>query len=218
METDYLTIYQARINKIQGALSRGTAQDYIEAANLSLSIIHDTVGGSHPLYKALDTAINEGNWQRAMAASKAFLTIFEEGGLLSPRLVIAHEIEGDLLNLAQTQASSAEIETDINRKRIHLAIASFLSGAALEDGMRRICDANRLEYDPQQTSISKLQNCLYQPSKQIELISNSENKHITVWGDTRNKADHGRFEEITQTEVITMIIGVRAFLDDHLPK
>jgi hypothetical protein len=44
----------------------------------------------------------------------------------------------------------------------------------------------------------------------------SENKQITAWGDTRNKADHGKFAEITQTEVITMIMGIRSFLDKNL--
>ena len=72
-------------------------------------------------------------------------------------------------------------------------------------------------YDQQRTSIAKLQGALYQPSNQVELISLSENKQITVWGDTRNKADHGKFAEITQTEVTAMVIGVRAFVDKHLP-
>jgi hypothetical protein len=58
---------------------------------------------------------------------------------------------------------------------------------------------------------------LFQPSKQIEAISTSENKQITAWGDTRNKADHARFSEITHTEVVAMVIGVRAFIERHLP-
>ena len=64
------------------------------------------------------------------------------------------------------------------------------------------------QYDAQRTSISKLQAVLFQPSKQIEVISASENKQITAWGDTRNKADHGRFSEITHTEVVAMVMGV----------
>ena len=52
--------------------------------------------------------------------------------------------------------------------------------------------------------------------KQIEMISLSENKHITAWGDTRNKADHGRFDEITSVEVVGMVTGVRALIEKHL--
>jgi hypothetical protein len=73
-----------------------------------------------------------------------------------------------------------------------------------------------LAYDTQRSSIAKLQAALYQPSKQVEVISQSENKQITAWGDTRNKADHGRFSEITQTEIVVMIMGVRSFIDKHL--
>ena len=90
-------------------------------------------------------------------------------------------------------------------------------GASLEDALRRLCDARGIGYDAERSTISKLQGALFQPSKQIEVISQSENKHITAWGDTRNKADHGRFDEITHTEVVSMILGVRSFIEKHLP-
>jgi hypothetical protein len=56
----------------------------------------------------------------------------------------------------------------------------------------------------------------HQPSKQVEVISSSENKQITAWGDTRNKAGHGKFADLTYAEV-SMVLGVRAFIDRHLP-
>lgn len=82
--------------------------------------------------------------------------------------------------------------------------------------MRRLCDANLLQYDANNTTISKLQSLLYQPSNQIEIIGRSDSKQITAWGDTRNKADHGKFKELTLTEVVTMIMGVQSFVDRHL--
>ena len=93
----------------------------------------------------------------------------------------------------------------------------FLQVLALEDALRRLCDANSINYNPQRTSISGLQTALYQPANQIEVVSGSENKQITAWGDARNKADHGRFSEITHSEVLSMLIGVRGFIDKHLP-
>jgi hypothetical protein len=80
-----------------------------------------------------------------------------------------------------------------------------------------MCDARGLAYDTDHTSLSKLQQTLYQPSKGIEVITNTENKQITAWGDTRNKADHGKFNEITFTEALKMTLGVRAFIDKHMP-
>ena len=69
----------------------------------------------------------------------------------------------------------------------------------------------------QRSTIAKLQPALYQPSKQTEIISGSDNKQITACGDTRNKADHGKFSELTFSEVLSMTIGVRGFIDRHLP-
>ena len=166
---------------------------------------------------SIRSALEKSDIFRTLAAARGVVTLFDEGGLTSPRLAIAHEIEGDLLNLAQSQTEAAEKASDAVNKRVHLAIAAFLAGAALEDALRRLCDTHTLEYDAQRTSISKLQSTLFQPSKQIEVISSSENKQVTAWGDTRNKADHGKFAELTQAEVLAMVIGVRGFIDKHLP-
>ena len=195
----------------------GGTEDFFEAGGLALTVLHDTVGGSHPLCAILDTALKKNDWSGAAATSRGVVALFEQGGLKSPRLAIAHEIEGDLLDIAEEQAKAAETATDPSQKQLLLAIAAFLAGASLEDALRRICDAQGIVYDAGRTTIAKLQAALYQPAQKIEVISASEHKHITAWGDTRNKADHGRFGEITHTEVVTMIMGVRSFLDKHLP-
>ena len=166
---------------------------------------------------ALDEALKSGDWRNAVAASHSVITVYDEGGLRSPRLAIAHEIEGDILDIAQKQVAASERSADATHKQLQLAIAAFLAGAALEDVLRRLCDAHGIGYNPQRTTISNLQAALYQPSKQISVISGSENKQITAWGETRNNADHGRFGDITHTEVLTMVMGVRGFIDKHLP-
>ena len=190
---------------------------FFEAASLAMTVLHDTVGGGHPLMFALKGALEKSDWTRAAAGARGVVRLFDEGGLTSPRLIIAHEIEGGILDIAQAQVQAAETAQDTSRRLVHLGIAAFLGGAALEDVLRRLCDASGIAYDTQHTSISKLQAALFQPSKQIELISSSENKQLTAWGDTRNKADHGKFEELTQAEVLGMVIGVRSFIDKHLP-
>ena len=204
-----------RIRHLSGEQQGST--DYFQAASLAQSVLHDTVGGSHPLMGALDSALKAADWGRALAASRSVITLYDQGALQSPRLAIAHEIEGDILDIAQAQAAAAETSKDPTEKQVQLGIAAFLAGASLEDALRRLCDARGVAYDAQRTSISKLQAALFQPSKQIEVISGSENKQITAWGDTRNKADHGRFAEITHTEVLAIVLGVRLFIDKHLP-
>ena len=57
---------------------------------------------------ALDGALKAADWQRAVAASRGVVTLYDEGTLRSPRLAIAHEIEADILDIAQGQATAAE--------------------------------------------------------------------------------------------------------------
>ena len=212
------TTIKERIERIRHLARDGQGSvESFEAASLAQSVIHDTVGGSHPLMSAIKRAVDSQDWARIVGVCKSVLVLYDQGALKSPRLTIAREIEADFLDIAQAQAQIAEQSKNDTKKQLHLGIAAFLAGASLEDALRRLCDENTLPYDPQRSSISKYQSCLYQPSKQVELISQSENKQITVWGDTRNKADHGKFDEITQTEVVTMIMGIRSFIDKHLP-
>ena len=218
MTLDENTRIKALIEKIRYLSSEDQgALQYFEAASLAQSVVHDTVGGNHPIMTALEDGLKSDDWMKTVAACRSVVTLYDEGGFSSPRLAIAHEIEGDILNIAQAQVEAAERNTDATHKQLQLGIAAFLAGAALEDALRRLCDARTIKYDPQRTSISTLQAALYQPSKQIEVISKSENDYITAWGKTRNNADHGRFNDITHTEVLTMVIGVRGFIDRHLP-
>ena len=218
MAEDLNTLFKGRINQIKSLVDdKQGSNAYLEAGALALTILHDMVGGSHPLLAVLDNALKSKDWAGALAASRAVVTLYEQGGFKSPRLAIAHEIEGSLLDIAQAQAQAAEVNKDAGQKQIQLAVAAFLAGAALEDALRRLCDAHGVTYDPARSTTSKLQAGLYQPSKNVEHISNSENKQITSWGDTRNKADHGKFSELTQTEIISIIIGTRGFVDKYLP-
>ena len=187
-----------------------------EAAAIAQSVLHDLAGRSHSLMPMLDDAIKTGDWVKLVAACKAFVHLYDEGVLPSPRLQIAHEIEGQVLDIAEEQVKNSERTQDPTVRLSCLAIAAFLAGAALEDGLRRLCDAGGIAVPPNST-IAKLQNLLYQPSNNIEVISQSETKQITAWAATRNAADHGKFAELTTTEVVTMVMGVRAFLDKHLP-
>lgn len=209
---------KARVERIRAGAegSRIPTNDIYTAAGLALSVLHDTVGSAHPIAAALEKAVAAADWQRTVGLCRSVIALFDEGSLRSPRLIIAQEIEAEILDVAQSQAAAAETALDLPVKHTHLGIAAFLAGCALEDALRRLCDAHQAPYDAQRTSLAKLQAALYQPSKGIEHISNSENKQITSWGDTRNKADHAKFHEITMTELNALILGTRAFIDKHL--
>ena len=215
---DFAEVIKSRVAEIRRlSTDHQGSTEWFEAANLALSVLHDTVGGNHPLISAIRDALGKADYSRAVAAARAVTTLYASGGLTSPRLAIAHELEGDLLEIAQQQVQRAEAAAQGEIKMVHLGIAAFLAGAALEDGLRRLFDAHGLAYDAQRTSLAKLQAVLYQPASSIAVITASDNKQITAWGDVRNKADHGKLSELTHSEVLAMVIGVRGFLDRRMP-
>lgn len=165
---------------------------------------------------ALNGTFERFDWSIILGACRTLVSLYDQGALQSPRLRIAREIEGDLVGIAEAQFKAAEHAADPQTKQTHLAIAAFLCGAALEDALRRLCDRHGATYDPSRTTIARLQQALYSPSSGAEFIDGSENKQITAWSDTRNKADHGKFSEIRESEVNTMLIGARAFIDRRL--
>jgi hypothetical protein len=220
LSSDQAHPIKARVDRIRALTSPSAGtNDYYEAAFLAQSVLHDTVGRSHPISSTLDKVIasSTSEWTKVLGICRSIVALHDEGALKSPRLSIARELEGEILDIAQAQAQAAELTTDRAKKQLQLAVAAFLGGASLEDALRRLCDANGATYDAQRSSIAKLQAALYQPSQQLELISQSENKQITAWGDTRNKADHGRFSDITQTEVVSLIMGTRQLIEKHFP-
>jgi len=162
MPEDLNAFIKARIDRIKAIVSdRQGSHAYLEAGGIALTVLHDTVGGTHPLLAVLDNALKSQDWAGALAASRAVVTLYEQGGFKSPRLAIAHEIEGNLLDIAQAQAQAAEANKDDGQKQIQLAVAAFLAGAALEDALRRLCDAHGIAYDSVRTTITKLQAGLY---------------------------------------------------------
>jgi len=62
---------RARIEQIRilSAEDQGSIQ-YYEAAFLAQSVLHDTVGGGHPIMAAIESALKAADWMRAVAASK----------------------------------------------------------------------------------------------------------------------------------------------------
>ena len=222
MVLDENTKIQNRIDKIRDLIT-GDPNKLLQAISLAQSVVYDMRGDKHPLMIDLSKARDLLQMPRfpsasasAIAACRSVVTLYDQGGLSSPRLEIAHEIEGDILDIAQKQVEASEGNVDATHKQLHLGIAAFLAGAALEDALRRLCDANGISY-PQKTSISNLKTALYQPKNQIEHISGSDSKDIDTWAEKRNNADHGRFSEITYSGVLSMVIGVRGFINNHLP-
>ena len=148
----------------------------LRVIGLSQSVLYETVGINHPLMKILDNVLSSNDLFNSYMAGRNVLDLYDEGGLISPRLAIAREIEGDILDIAERHVEDADRSGDATKKPIHLGISAFLAGAVLEDALRRLCDASGIAYNPQQSSISRLLRELYQPANQFEVISGSDNR------------------------------------------
>ena len=109
---------------------RGRVVDPLEEIALAQTVLHETVGRNHPVMEVLDDALKSGEMRKQIYAARSVVTLYDEGMLKSPRLAIAHEIEGDILNIAEEQVKGAEKSAYETHKQLQLAIAAFLAGAA----------------------------------------------------------------------------------------
>ncbi len=111
----------------------------------------------------------------------------------------------------------AEVFTDFLDMAEHLLTlgyhipAASLSGAVLEDGLRRLCGRRVL---PVKTNddISVLNGRLAAKGAYSTLVR----RRVEVWATTRNTADHKDFAQLKPSDVAEMLPGVRGFLADHL--
>src|SRR5262245_61938584 len=111
-----------RIDKIR-KLTAPNSETYenVEGAALAQTILHDTVGGCHPLMRVLIHAVEKSDWVSALAGAKGVIELFDQDSLISPRLAIAHEIEGSIVDIAQAQVEGAEKTADVSQKQLCLA-------------------------------------------------------------------------------------------------
>ena len=72
------TILQARIDKIKFlSVDQSGSDECFEAASLAQALLHDTVGGSHPLMAELQHSLQSSDYLRAVAASRAVASLWD---------------------------------------------------------------------------------------------------------------------------------------------
>lgn len=126
------------------------------------------------------------------------------------------DVEGGYLQKVETLVS-AGVFSDFLEMAEHLLDndykhpAASLTGAVLEDGLRRICGNNNItvKSDDNISSLNQklAQNHIYNPLQQGQ---------IQVWNKLRDYADHGNFDQYEQDDVEDMLKGVRKFLSEYL--
>ena len=60
---------KSRINRIrQLSGPNNNTDEHYEAVSIAQSVVHDTVGSNHPVMRALDNALNDSDWLKAVGA------------------------------------------------------------------------------------------------------------------------------------------------------
>src|SRR5712691_1089843 len=124
----------------------------------------------------------------------------ENGCLRKTANIISAEVFGDFLEMGEHLLAEGYKDP-----------AASLTGAVLEDGLRRIARNNDIAVTDGDNLTSLRDKCVRK-----KIFNNLVRQQITGWTTLRNFADHGKFDEYTAQQVGSMISDVRSFLASHL--
>ena len=115
----------------------------------------------------------------------------------------------------------AEVFEDLTDMAIHLLDHGYhipsiaISGAVLEDTLRKLCKRHPSVTWIGESSINKLNTALYKNS----IYDKVQFGQIDAWGKLRNKVDHGNFRDVGEVDpkdARRMIDGIRDFIAKYL--
>lgn len=187
--------------------------DLTRFSTSAAAILHQYTGGDSSVFYSEFKKL----WEKAKTQSKVYgkdlqslKGILEsarreisEGFLLSYEIRVASEVYGDLLD---------QVFHLLNKGYDIAAVA--VAGAVLEDGERRIAKNKNVQLPSGATLIP-----ISQELARAGVLSSLEQKQIVAWGDIRDKADHGNFQQfqsISKKKKEEMLEGIRDFLAKHL--
>jgi hypothetical protein len=131
--------------------------------------------------------------------ARGLLNDLEAGFLPDFTMRIRSDVEGDLLAQAHRLLEEDHLKDP----------AAMLVGAVLEDALRQLCRKHGVA---EGDGIEKMNV----PLRQAGAYGLPQGQQITAWAAIRNKADHARFADYTDSEVRVMHQGVAGFIAAYL--
>lgn len=181
--------------------------DYLRFRTEALNLVRRSCGQNSDHYQELrrladskESANNAYYLMHCFGVVEAAQRDFAAGLLFDMRALIAADLLGDFIEQAETLLKAG----------YHVPAAS-LTGAVLEDTLRKLCERRSIAI-PKSTKIDSLNSELARAEIYDKLIQ----KRITALADVRNNADHGHFDTFTKADVEDMVKWVRSFAADHL--
>ena len=169
----------------------------------ALAFLESFLGNSHPYtmeFRPVGRISRPVSVERGLGILRALVEDIESGYLAEVRTLIAAEVFDDFLDMAGHLFESGYKDS-----------AAMLTGAVLEDGLRRISQANDVKVK-RGDNISALNSRLLQ----ADVYNKIAHKRVQRWGALRDSADHGHFDDYSAEEVAQMIEDTRSFLDEYL--
>ena len=84
-------------------------EDFIEASTLAQTVLHHTSGEGHPAMSVLKEGMDKRYWPTMLGGCRTVLMLFDNDALDSPRLRVARELEGDVLE--EQLAAGVEVDS-----------------------------------------------------------------------------------------------------------
>lgn len=181
--------------------------DYLRFRTESLNLIKRTCGEESEHYQQLrrlaegkNTSGNSVYYHQCYGVLEAAYRDFSEDFLFDMRAMVRADLLGSFIEQAETLLNEG-----------YYVPAASLTGAVLEDTLRKMCEQQNISY-PKKTKIDVLNILLAKAGVYNKLTQ----KEITAKADIRNNADHGKFNQFTESNVKDMVIWVQKFTSEHL--
>ena len=179
-------------------------QQYAEWRSQALVCLTQVFGPSHPYTDSF-----------AAKTDRSGLTGSAQAGL-GILHAASEDIEHGHLETIQ-QLATAEVFSDFIDQADHLLEngyvmpAASLAGAVLENGLRSLAERNDIDVKARD-DLSALNNKLGANG----VYNRLRQKQVGYWADVRNAADHGNFNDVTESDVADLVKGARTLLADYL--
>lgn len=181
--------------------------DYLRFRTEGLNLISRACGKESEHYQQLrrlaedkNTSVSSFYYHQCYGVLEAAYRDFSEGFLFDLRAMVRADLLGNFIEQAEALLDEG-----------YYVPAASLVGAVLEDTLRRICDQQNVSY-PEKTNINALNTLL----AKVTVYNKLTQKEITAKADIRNNADHGKFDQFTESDVKDMVKWVQRFASEHL--
>lgn len=167
------------------------------------SALTTLLGPDHLYVKTVLKCANEDTPSGGREAVGVLLAVrgdVERGYLTSVELQITADVFSDFLDMSGQLLDAGYKDP-----------AAMITGAVLEDGLKRLARLRGITVRPQDDITS-----VNQKLAEATVYNRLQQKEVHTWGAVRNHADHAEWDQYNAEQVRSMLDGVTRFLVAHL--